>query len=319
MRKDVKIGLAIGGLLLAVLVVYLLVPKDNGTGNSNQLAQNDKSADTGSTGAGGQGGASGSGTGGAAETPSGPAHLGTPKPADTPAPGTDGATQPPTNEAESRPSSPGENDERAKVWAKMLETGVMDAKISLLAQDKKPPAVDNKPPDPFGDPKPTRSNNPSNDTQTDHQPTGTSGSGSTPVARSGGLKEHVVQPGETLSKISLTAYGDPRYHDEIKKANPDLDERHLRPGTTIKLPDPSTFKKAPQAQQAAATINSSTEYRVEAGDSLHKIAMKLYGKADKADAIYELNKDKIGSDPARVKIGTVLKLPEAPHAASTSR
>jgi len=28
MRKDVRIGLSIGGVLLAVLIVYLLVPKD---------------------------------------------------------------------------------------------------------------------------------------------------------------------------------------------------------------------------------------------------------------------------------------------------
>src|SRR6476660_8777072 len=35
MRKDVRIGLSIGGVLLAVLIVYLLVPKDANSGKNN--------------------------------------------------------------------------------------------------------------------------------------------------------------------------------------------------------------------------------------------------------------------------------------------
>jgi nucleoid-associated protein YgaU len=64
------------------------------------------------------------------------------------------------------------------------------------------------------------------------------------------------------------------------------------------------------------SIDSTKEYRVAPGDSLHKIAMKLSGKAAKADDLYELNKDKIGDDSSRVKVGMVLKLPEAPTATS---
>jgi len=67
-----------------------------------------------------------------------------------------------------------------------------------------------------------------------------------------------------------------------------------------------------------AVALSAKEYAVQADDSLYKISMKLYGKGDKVDAIYELNKEKIGSDPARLKVGMVLKLPEAPSAVHTA-
>src|SRR5436305_702602 len=43
MRKDVKIGLGIGGILLAVLIVYLLVPKTN---EGNEYARNGDSSGT---------------------------------------------------------------------------------------------------------------------------------------------------------------------------------------------------------------------------------------------------------------------------------
>jgi nucleoid-associated protein YgaU len=141
------------------------------------------------------------------------------------------------------------------------------------------------------------------------------------VARPG-ISEHVVQQSETLSSISLAAYGDARYYKEILKANPTLDERKMRPGMTVKLPDPSTFKTAQPAAArqvaAPAPVDARTEYRVGPGDSLHKIALKLYGKAGKADEIYDLNKGKIGEDPARLKLGTVLKLPAAPSNSATS-
>ena len=145
------------------------------------------------------------------------------------------------------------------------------------------------------------------------------------------MTSHVVQPGETYSSIAQVVYGDARYYSELKNANPTIDERRLKPGTTIKIPDRSTFKtRGTQQQNGAITagataaaavppIDPNREYRVGPGESLYKIALKLYGKADKADALYELNKDKIGDDPARVKVNMVLKLPQPPASASSTR
>jgi nucleoid-associated protein YgaU len=61
-------------------------------------------------------------------------------------------------------------------------------------------------------------------------------------------------------------------------------------------------------------VDPRSEYRVQSGDSLHKIAVKLYGKIDMVDKIYELNKAAIGPNKAKLKLGMVLKLPEAPVA-----
>jgi nucleoid-associated protein YgaU len=83
------------------------------------------------------------------------------------------------------------------------------------------------------------------------------------------------------------------------------------------MPDVSTFA-APRAQQAAArqeaSIDSKTQYRVQQGDSLEKIATKLYGKSTKWESLYQANREKIGDDSARLKLGTVLQLPEPPTA-----
>jgi nucleoid-associated protein YgaU len=50
-------------------------------------------------------------------------------------------------------------------------------------------------------------------------------------------------------------------------------------------------------------------YTVEKGDSLSKIAKRVYGKASRWREIYELNKDNI-KDPDLIYPGQVLRLPE---------
>ena len=53
MRKDVKLGLAVGGVLLAVLVVYaLVVPGNSGNQPGAEVAQGDSATGADSTSAG---------------------------------------------------------------------------------------------------------------------------------------------------------------------------------------------------------------------------------------------------------------------------
>ena len=52
-------------------------------------------------------------------------------------------------------------------------------------------------------------------------------------------------------------------------------------------------------------------YVVKSGDSLYRIARTVLGSGRKADALYALNKDVIGPDKSRLKLGMVLKLPES--------
>lgn len=49
-------------------------------------------------------------------------------------------------------------------------------------------------------------------------------------------------------------------------------------------------------------------YVVERGDSLWRIAQKVYGNGSRWREIYEMNKDVIGNDPNRIYVGQILKL-----------
>jgi nucleoid-associated protein YgaU len=140
-----------------------------------------------------------------------------------------------------------------------------------------------------------------------------------------GARSHQIQQGETLSSIAMAAYGSPNFYPAILRANPKLNPRRMKPGMTIVLPDVSEVKHdaaapsaahstAPEAHQAAATADGSRQYKVQPGDSLYRISMKLYGNSKMQDKIYELNRTTIGPSKERVRVGMVLKLPTAPTA-----
>jgi LysM repeat protein len=149
---------------------------------------------------------------------------------------------------------------------------------------------------------------------------------------------HVVRSGETLSSISLVAYGSSAYYPHILRANPTVNPKNLKLGTPLKMPKIDEVKAAtPKEDSAAAAVGSvanvvdgapflkeeakldpTKQYRVAPRDSLYKIAMRVYGKASYVDKIYEKNKAAIGPDPTRLKLGMVLDLPEAAAAATAS-
>ena len=169
---------------------------------------------------------------------------------------------------------------------------------------------------------------------TDQPPTltGTSGSGATaggasngkPPAQPGAAGTYVVKEGDTLSSIARAIYGKSSYYLQLAKANPNIDPNRMRLGTTLVIPPLGSIAPAPTAGApaigtvqagtgaAGTTIDPKTEYRVQSGDSLNRIAARLYGDSREWAKIYELNKLAIGNDPAKLKLGMVLKLPAAP-------
>ena len=356
MRKDVRIGLSIGGVLLAVLIVYLLVPKDDNAGrDKTQVAQKDAnslsqggSGDLGGTGPAPSNGAGqqpiGNGANGSGQTAvgqptdnSGPVAGAT---GNGTTPGTDSTSPSSSTDAAAQADA---NNAGGADWASILSGGTIPP--SMMATKPRDPfdnsngsgsgggntsdAARNTPAGPIEWPAGGNQQSGGGSVQPGSPSGGQSaGNGSTggvtggPAAPTGGVREHTIQPYETLSTIALATYGDARYYKAIQQANPNLDERRLRPGTVIKLPDLSAVKAASGAAgagqlatpgaKAEPAIDASREYRVQPNDSLQKIALKLYGKATKADSIYDLNKDKIGADEHRIKVGMVLKLPEAP-------
>jgi nucleoid-associated protein YgaU len=140
-----------------------------------------------------------------------------------------------------------------------------------------------------------------------------SGSNSTP-------RTHRITSGETLSSISAAVYGNAKFYERLLAANPGVDAKHLRIGTTLIIPevnddaDRNSSAAAP-ASGAARDVDSSAAYLIKSGDTLEKISRHLYGDGKMQEKIYQLNKTLIGPDENVLKIGWVLKLPEAPTAA----
>lgn len=310
MRKDVRFGLVIGGVLLAVIVVYMLSVRSKPVQTASEptpAIEQTVSTDTSPT---------------PVETTSSQTNNVT-ETAGTHQPDPMGSTVTPHDPAQGAgpvvsvtPTDPRTTTD----WNTLLATG------------QQPSAVTSTP------------------TGHDAQPVGSTGGtmeGSAPAANSTagsdssaaantpastsnspgqGSRTYKVQKGDTLSSIAKATYGSANYYPHILRANPGLEPQKLRPGMVINLPDPeqvvphgttqpSEGSGTAEGSTNAPAVDASRQYRVQAGDSLYKISIKLYGNGSYVDRLYEKNKQLIGADPARLKVGMVLELPEAPTVA----
>jgi nucleoid-associated protein YgaU len=72
---------------------------------------------------------------------------------------------------------------------------------------------------------------------------------------------------------------------------------------------------SPSAVTAAATATATTPevagetYEVQPGDTLLSIAQQYYGDVTQWRRIYDANKDTIGADPDKLKVGMKLIIP----------
>lgn len=73
--------------------------------------------------------------------------------------------------------------------------------------------------------------------------------------------------------------------------------------------DPSLAPPATQAAAASASATSAGRtYKVQAGDTLSKIAKEVYGDASKYQRIFEANRDKL-ENPDKIRPGQELVIP----------
>lgn len=301
MSKEVKLGLAIGGILLSVLIVYaLVVSGDPSPTPEVTLAMPEQ--------------------GQAAPEP---AMVSTP-PQNDPFQAESPVSQPPGQPA-------GQPVEQPPVEAPASQPAVAELdQPAVLGEDKwvvlhngMPLQTETPQPqrDPVREPQPpAATRNPGPSVPVTSNPVSQPPEAITAIpaasAASSGPRTHVVQRGETYSSIAAAAYGNSAYYAHLIRANPGIDANKLRPGMVIKLPPESEVKVVNTARAETRTIDSATEYRVQSTDNLYKISMKLYGKPDRMDKIYEINKTTIGSDRSKLQPGMVLKLPETPTVAS---
>jgi len=326
MRKDVKLGFAIGGVLLAVAIVFALV------NTARPPKTSEETADTGTTTSQPEAVATESNKPAAPVTPETPA-----KPDSVAAAKPDAAAkpEPAKNDAVAEGTDVFKNNGGTN-WDESFKTGmpVMAASNTSVAL---PPTGDRPQGDPATPAKPaivstgatgfnygTRTAQPDADEaikaagNTANQPVTIVATTARPAST------HTIKSGETFSTIAAAYYGNAKYHKLISAANPKVDSSHLKIGQVITLPAFDGKAEAAKSASAATSapekaVDAKKEYRVQAGDNLHRICMKLYGNPKNVDAIYALNKAAIGSDPAKLKLGMVLNLPAAPTVASTSR
>ncbi|HMB96620.1 MAG TPA: LysM peptidoglycan-binding domain-containing protein, partial [Tepidisphaeraceae bacterium] len=259
MRKDVKLGLAIGGVLLAVVVVYVLVvsggdkqPNPVVLTTPDQPSGGDKTTEDKTAPS-------------ANSDQSGDPFKSAPAVAAAP-------TTAPTASDQPKP------DDK---WSAALNTGKLPMMLTETPAPKTAAPVASA----------INSNQPTHSTDVD---TSTAASLSPTSQPSSDSRTHVIQSGETFSSIAQAVYGSSAYYPHLIRANPTIDARKLRAGMTINIP-PLSEVKVDGTQTAAqlatsANIDEKTEYKVQSGDTLSKIALKLFGKRSMADKIYDLNK-----------------------------
>jgi nucleoid-associated protein YgaU len=286
MRNDVKLGLAVGGLLLGVVLAYALF-------FSNTNKDRKELADGGVSALGNNSDAS-------AQKPA---------PANTDQTATDsnpptGAQPPATTDHPQSPVADAANPLIGKSWQLLLNEGATANSAGAIT-----PPVDHsantgviRTPTP-----PSRDATTPNTTTTLAEP---------PPAATG-PRRYTIKHGDTYWSIAKAEYGNSAYWSHIQRANPTIDPGRIKAGDSIILPDknevvaPATATtKQPSA--ADLIVDPAKQYRVQSGDNLNTISKKLYGRYDKWTQIYDLNKDLIGPNPAALKKDMILALPEPP-------
>jgi nucleoid-associated protein YgaU len=291
MRNDVKLGLAVGGLLLGVVLAYALFfsntkdHKDLADGSYSALGNGDAAARS------------------SAQTNADPGPVDSNPPT--------GSSAGPANDQ--RPQNPivdaaPANPLIGKSWQLLLNEGATANTTGTITPPVDQSAAGN-----------IRTQIPPVRETTAREiiPRETTTLAEPPPAPTG-PRRYTIKNGDTFWSIARVEYGNAAYFGHIQRANPGIDPGRIKPGDSIVLPDKNEViaaltvtTKQPSAADLVA-IDPTKQYRVQKGDNLSSIAKKLYGRFDKWAQIYELNKELIGPNPAALRLDMILALPEPP-------
>lgn len=120
---------------------------------------------------------------------------------------------------------------------------------------------------------------------------------------------YTIKKGDILGRIASEQLGSTRYLEDLKRANPGIDEKHLVPGETLVLP--VITKEATSKQQPGVTPPANARmHTVAAGDSLWRIAEKYYQDGSQLKRIVSANSTLLrqGEDSV-LKVGMSLVIP----------
>jgi LysM repeat protein len=130
-----------------------------------------------------------------------------------------------------------------------------------------------------------------------------------PTPAPAAVTEHKIAPGDTPARIARK-YGITL--DQLREANPNMDERRLRIGHTLRIPTPATRESAaltPAPAEVAAAAPAATIHVVKPGETLTRIAAR-YGTTVKELRQY----NNLKTD--RILVDQKLKIPPAPAKAA---
>lgn len=145
-------------------------------------------------------------------------------------------------------------------------------------------------------------------------PTATTKPVTATATASAGTTRYTIKAGDTLSTIAGEFYKDTRKWTAIAKANPGIDPSKLKVGQVISVPtDGAVARQATTVPEraSASTRPTGSTHTVASGETLSAIAERYLGSKGAWKRLYDANKDAIGSDPAKLKVGTKLVIPSA--------
>ncbi len=123
--------------------------------------------------------------------------------------------------------------------------------------------------------------------------------------------EYVVKKGDSLWKIAEAKYNDGYKWSQIAKENHIKNPGNIEVGQKLilsKIIDKETISKVNVAKESNNIALVNNEYKVVRGDSLWKIAVRIYGDGYQWVKIWQTNKSKI-NNPNGLEIGMTLMIP----------
>jgi nucleoid-associated protein YgaU len=122
--------------------------------------------------------------------------------------------------------------------------------------------------------------------------------------RGGIPRTYTIQPGDSMWVVVVKRWKlKEAFVDAIARANPKADMRNLRPGKTMRIPNPEAYWPGYKSPRASGNLRT---YEVAEGDLLETIAREHLGRRSRWRDIVEVNP---GLNPKKMRPGQRIYLP----------